>query len=77
MPFTAKEIEDLKEDHRSLAGWIKELCWQVAKMNEQKPEQIASNPGPHLAEDRLGGLVNSAIDGVRQKRKYVRKEKIA
>ena len=68
MPFTAKEIEELKEDHRSLAGWIKELCWQVARLNEhlEVADFIPAAPVPiEMAETP------------RQKRKYVRKAKIA
>ena len=95
MPFTAKEIEEMKEDHRSLVGWVKELCWQVAKWNEfwtskhpadgeliavgdpRVMETILNQSRPHLTEDRIDGQVKSATDGIRQKRKYVRKAKIA
>ena len=69
MPFTAKEIEELKEDHRSLAGWIKELCWQVAKLNEK--------PVAYDQTFRIDDTVELTPVEPRQKRKYVRKAKIA
>ena len=60
MPMTSEEIKAALEDTKSEKGWIKEVAYQLAVLNET---MAAGEPEPDEAE----------APEVRQKRKYVRK----
>lgn len=70
MPMTADEIKNALEDSRSEKGWIKELCWQMAHLNE-KPKYA---PDPNFSEVGHVPHVDRQVAGEGQKRKYVRRQ---
>ena len=42
--MTAKEISQCDESQRTIGGWLKEIAYQLATLNESEPEPILGIP---------------------------------
>lgn len=73
--MNAVEIAERSPETLTLQGWLKEIAYQIALMNEKpKFDQTFTLPeSPKLTMDGLAESTKAIIDDARQKRKYVRK----